>query len=236
MNGPSAEGPDSRALRGFLRMPMVGSQSESDTPRSDIRPARSLVFRAMRAAVLAGLAVVLLFAAGFVWFLWNVPGDEVTIEGKADGIAVLTGGASRIADAVELLAAGRGQRLLITGVYPATGEREIARLTPQYAAIFKCCVDLDRSAVNTVGNALETKRWATTRGFKSLIVVTSNYHIPRAMAELSHQLPGVRLIPYPVVNNKAGTVWSNSLIARLLFSEYVKYMVSVVRMQFEHQA
>lgn len=218
-------------------MPAIESQTEGDTPaRSTSAVRRGPFRRALRAAAFAALTPAVLFAAGFVWFLWNVPGDEVALDGKADGIAVLTGGASRIADAVELLAAGRGRRLLITGVNPATSEREIARLTPQYAAIFRCCVDFDRSAVNTVGNALETRRWAADRGFRSLIVVTSNYHIPRAMAELGHQLPGVRLIPYPVVTNKGGTVWSNGLIARLLFSEYVKYMVAVVRMQFEHQA
>lgn len=218
-------------------MPAIESQTEGDAPARGTGAVRRGPFRrAVRAAAFAALTAVALFAAGFVWFLWNVPGDEVALEGKADGIAVLTGGASRIADAVELLAAGRGRRLLITGVNPATSEREIARLAPQYSAIFRCCVDFDRSAVNTVGNALETRRWAADRGFKSLIVVTSNYHIPRAMAELAHQLPGVRLIPYPVVTNKGGTAWSNGLIARLLFSEYVKYMVAVVRMQFEHQA
>jgi uncharacterized SAM-binding protein YcdF (DUF218 family) len=219
-------------------MPAIGLQPGKDPPpaQGGTPASRGPFVRLLRAVALSALAVVGLFTAGFVWFLWNVPGDEIAIEGKADGIAVLTGGASRIADAVELLAAGRGQRLLITGVHPTTSEREIARLTPQYAKIFRCCVDLGRSAVNTVGNAMETRRWASDRGFKSLIVVTSNYHIPRAMAELSHQLPGVRLIPYPVVTNRGGTIWSNGIIARLLFSEYVKYMVAVVRMQFEHQA
>jgi uncharacterized SAM-binding protein YcdF (DUF218 family) len=219
-------------------MPAVETERGTDAPRErpEAHAPRSLFARLVRAAALLAAAALVLFGAGFIWFLWNVPGDEVAIEGKADGIAVLTGGASRIADAVELLAAGRGQRLLITGVHPATSEREIARLTPQYAKIFRCCVDLDRSALNTVGNAMETRRWATERGFKSLIVVTSNYHIPRAMAELSHQLPGVRLIAYPVVTNRGGTIWSNGIIARLLFSEYLKYMVAVVRMQFEHQA
>ena len=235
MNGPSGGGAGRQDLRDFLPMPAIDSETGSDAA-SGARSARSGFMRALRATVGTLLVAGFLFGAGFVWFLWNVPGDEIALEGKADGIAVLTGGASRIADAVELLAAGRGRRLLITGVNPTTSEREIARLTPQYAAIFRCCVDFDKSAINTVGNALETRRWAIDRGFKSLIVVTSNYHIPRAMAELAHQLPGVRLIPYPVVTNRGGTIWSNGLIARLLFSEYVKYMVAVVRMQFEHQA
>ena len=115
---------------------------------------------------------------------------------------VLTGGAFRINDALELLAAGRGQRLLITGVNPATRAREISRLMPEHRRWFSCCVDLDHSATNTIGNAIETRRWAKARGFKSLIVVTSNFHMPRAMAELAHQLPDVTLVPYPVVSDK----------------------------------
>ena len=107
---------------------------------------------------------------------------------------VLTGAASRIPDAIELLAAERGKRLLITGVHRDTSKREIARLTPLYARYFACCIDLDRSALNTFGNALEIKRWAREHNFNSLIVVTSNWHMPRAMAEVRHQLPDVTLI------------------------------------------
>ena len=220
-------------------MPAIESQTESPdggAAKATVKRARSPLARLVLAAVAALGIVFLLFFVGFVRFLWLVPGDEIVLEGKADGIAVLTGGASRIADAIELLAAGRGQRLLITGVNRTTNEREIARLTPQYAKTIKCCVDLDRSALNTVGNAAETKRWANERGFKSLIIVTSNYHIPRAMAELAHQLPGIRLVPYPVVTSKGGTIWSNGVIARLLFMEYLKYIVSVVRIQFEPTA
>ena len=111
----------------------------------------------------------------------------------------LTGAAGRIPDAIELLAAERGKRLLITGVHRDTRAREIARLTPLYAKYFRCCIDLGRDALNTFGNALETKRWAVEHNFNSLIVVTSNWHMPRAMAEIRHQLPFATLIAYPVV-------------------------------------
>ena len=101
-----------------------------------------------------------LLVAGFFWFVDKVPTREAQIDGNADGIVVLTGAASRIPDAIELLAAGRGQRLLITGVHRATSAKEIARLTPLYQRVFSCCVDLDRSALNTLGNATETRRYA----------------------------------------------------------------------------
>ena len=133
----------------------------------------------------------------------QIASEEVTLDSKADGIVVLTGAAARIPDAIELLADERGKRLLITGVHRTTSSREIARVTPLYSKYFTCCIDLDRSALNTFGNALETKRWAREHNFNSLIVVTSNWHMPRAMAELAHQLPDVTLIPYPVISEKS---------------------------------
>src|SRR3974390_1963073 len=165
-----------------------------------------------------------LLAGGFFWFVWHISGAGISRDRKADGIVVLTGAASRIPDAIQLLAAGRGRRLLITGVYRDTNAREIARLTPLYSKFFTCCIDLDKAALNTFGNAIEAKRWAREHNFSSLIVVTSNWHMPRAMAELGHQLPDVALISYPVISPRVKDEpwWSNLETAHLLFAEYLK--------------
>lgn len=183
----------------------------------------------------AGIVGALLLAVGFCWFAWNIPGEEALLGRKADGIVVLTGAASRIPDAIELLAAERGKRLLITGVHRATSASEIARLTPLYAKFFACCIDLDRSALNTFGNALEARRWARQHNFNSLIVVTSNWHMPRAMVEIGHQLPDATLIPYPVVSEraKAESWWSNADSMRLLAAEYLKYLFALTRMRLD---
>src|SRR6185437_5560028 len=183
----------------------------------------------------AGATGAVLLGAGFCWFVLSIPAEEVTLDRKADGIVVLTGAAARIPDAIELLAAERGKRLLISGVHRDTRAREIARLTPLYSKFFTCCIDLDRSALNTFGNALETKRWAREHNFNSLIVVTSNWHMPRAMAELKHQLPLAQLIAYPVVSEKAKSEswWSNAESVRLLLSEYVKYLLALTRMRVD---
>jgi uncharacterized SAM-binding protein YcdF (DUF218 family) len=209
-------------------MAAIGSRPDLRTP--------SLFARALRFFAVVFSLVLMLAILSFLWFIWQIPKEEVQLDAKADGIVVLTGGSSRISDAVELLASKRGRRLLISGVHPTTGQQEITRLMPEYKKIFDCCVDLDRSALNTVGNATETRRWAKERGFTSLIVVTSNYHIPRAMAELSHQLPDVSLIAFPVVTHRLSEMWQNETTAKLLFFEYLKYMVAQVRMRLDSLA
>jgi len=188
----------------------------------------------VRLAVLCGIAIVL----GFVGFVWLLPSGEVALSQNADGIVVLTGGASRVTDALELIAAHRGQRLLITGVNPGTTTADIAHQVGGFDRLLACCVDLDYSAINTLGNAVETRRWALDRGFRSLIIVTSAYHMPRALAEIAHQLPEATLIPFPVVSDRLRVEpwWSNSATTRLVLSEYFKYLFAKVRMRFDSAA
>jgi uncharacterized SAM-binding protein YcdF (DUF218 family) len=216
---------------------MVGPNTDDGAvgaPRPAEKPAeapRSLLRRLGRTTLALCAAAGVLLGLGFLWFIWRVPVNEVTLEQNADGIVALTGGASRIADAIELLASGRGKRLLISGANRSTNSNEISRLNPEFERWVRCCVDIDRS-LNTLGNAIETRRWAESRGFRSLIVVTSNYHMPRALAEIAHQLPGVLLVPFPVVTDRLRTErwWSSSTTARLMLSEYVKYIFAKLRM------
>ncbi|MEJ0078839.1 MAG: YdcF family protein [Alphaproteobacteria bacterium] len=199
------------------------------------KPARRPLRGLARGAFVFALAILAAIGGGFVWFVWHVPATEVTLNRNADGIVAMTGGASRIPDAIELLAAGHGKRLLISGVHRTTSLAEIARNNPRYEALVNCCVDLDHSAINTVGNAIETRRWARDRGFTSLIVVTSAYHMPRTMAELELQMPDIALVPFPVVTEKLRNEpwWASGPTARLILSEYAKFVVAQLRMRIE---
>jgi uncharacterized SAM-binding protein YcdF (DUF218 family) len=191
--------------------------------------------RAVRCSYASPVVALAVLTGGFLWFAFQVAREESPLDGVADGIVALTGGASRISDAVELLASGRGRRLLITGVGPTTNTAELMRLAPDHQRWFGCCIDLDYSAANTVGNAVETKRWARERGFRSLVVVTSGYHMPRAMLEIGHRLPDVTLIPFPVVTGqrRAESWWYHPGAARILVSEYLKFLVAAARIRFE---
>ena len=187
--------------------------------------------RGARILLLCVLGVVALFGTDFWRFVNKMPVEEIAPTRNADGIVALTGGAFRINDALDLLAAGRGQRVLISGVNPQTRSREISSLVPEHQRWFDCCVDLDYSATNTIGNAVETRRWVKARNFHSVIVVTANFHMPRAMVELARQLPDVALVPFAVVSDKVRveTWWDNPETARLLFLEYLKYTVARAR-------
>jgi uncharacterized SAM-binding protein YcdF (DUF218 family) len=189
---------------------------------------------AVRGAIVLALALGFVGAGvGFVGFLSQLRGSEEKPARSADGIVVLTGGSSRVSDAMELLAGGYGKRLLISGVHPTNSVSDISRTLPDNHKLLTCCVDLDRSAIDTRGNAAETRRWAKERGFKSLIVVTSNYHMPRAIVELSHTMPDVTLIPFAVVGDKWRDEpwWTSGATLRLLLSEYAKYVAAEMRVR-----
>ena len=191
--------------------------------------------RIRAAAVKLAVLGAILLVIGFGVFIWLLPDEQVTLDRSADGIVVLTGGTARVSDALELMASGHGKRLLITGVNPGTTTGDIARQVVDYDRILNCCVDLDYSALNTLGNAVEARRWALDHNFRSLIIVTSAYHMPRALAEFAHQLPDVSLIPFPVVSDKLRIEpwWSNSATTRLVLSEYLKFLFAKLRMHFD---
>ncbi len=188
-------------------------------------------------AALATLGLVLCLAVGLGFFVFVASIDryERSPSDRADAIVALTGGAERIGDAIDLLAKGYGGRLLITGVNERTSREEIARLNPGQRRLFDCCVDLDYRARNTIGNAIETRRWMRDNRFRSLIVVTSNYHMPRTLLELDNVLPAARKVPFAVVHGAAHpeSWWRHPGTARLLASEYLKFVIGWVRTRLE---
>lgn len=214
--------------------PSTASASEFERPTAGLRrPVRTLLLRlAIVGAVLAVPAL-----GGFALFVRSLQFEEREPAVQADGIVALTGGSKRIEDAIDLLSKGFARRLLISGVNERTGRDEIERLSPSRREVVQCCVDLGYQARDTVGNAAEIRGWARGHGFRSLIVVTSNYHLPRALTELDRALPEVRLVPYAVVPEAAlSEGWrAGSIRARLLASEYAKFVAVWLRTRWPGQ-
>ena len=217
----------SRAPAPARRQPDLPGQAP--TARSGLGPT------AKASLGLAGSGAVALFCCCLT-FVACLERDERVPQGRADGIVALTGGAQRIGDAIDLLANGYGRRLLITGVNERTSRDEIARLNPTQRHWIDCCVDLDYRARNTIGNAIETRRWMRQHRFSTVTVVTSNYHMPRTMVELDHALMGAdRVVPHPVIAEgfDPDSWWHHPSSAKLLASEYLKFLVAWVRTRFE---
>lgn len=206
-----------------------------ETAAAAPRPRRRL--RRLGLALLAGTGLGgAALGLGFLGFVDGLARMERVPPDRADGIVVLTGGAQRIGDAIDLLASGYGRRLLITGVNERTSRDEIARLNPTQSDLIACCVDLDYRARNTIGNAIETRRWMRLHRFNTVAVVTSNYHMPRTLIELDHVLEGAdHVIPHPVVAEgfDAARWWHCAATARLLAAEYAKFLVAWLRTRFE---
>lgn len=195
---------------------------------------KSLARRILGAGFWSVATFCLLGFLGFLGFVYSIDRVEQIPETRADGIVAMTGGAQRIGDAIDLLAKGYAKRLLISGVNEKTSRDQISRLNPGQRQLFDCCVDLDYRARNTIGNAIETRRWADRHGFATIIVVTSNYHMPRTLTELNHALPNLQKIPYAV----SATIdphdwWHNPATAKVLASEYLKLLAVWLRTRFE---
>lgn len=195
------------------------------------------------ASTIRALGIVLVVAtgcvaAGFVAFAVSLSTAEPNRVAKADAIVVLTGGADRISQGLDLLERGKGRRLLISGVHHQTTPRALARLSPGSRKLFSCCVDVGYRAQDTIGNASETREWVRQRGFKRLIVVTSNYHMLRSLAELRLVLPDVELLPY-AVNPPSLEVehwWSHHPTREVLTREYFKLLPAMARSTFQRIA
>jgi len=181
----------------------------------------------------AGLVALLIWTVGLLAFADRIarltPAQPAE---PADGVVALTGGSDlRLRAATDLLESGMGKRLLVSGVNPRVSRNQIWGMTGAAKPLFDCCVDLDFTAANTIGNARETARWAHAMGYHSLILVTADYHTPRATLELKAMAPDVRVVAYPVVTpDLDARHWQDTNIgARRMMSEYVKYLVALGR-------
>lgn len=143
-------------------------------------------------ARLIGLAAVL-WSLGFAAFMLTLaqPADpRIT----TDAIVVPTGGPGRIPRGLELIEARRAKRMLVTGVATGVRKADLAAANGHPAAI-ACCVDLGPEAVDTRSNAEETSRWMRERGYRSVRLVTADWHMARARMELGETLdPRIRII------------------------------------------
>jgi uncharacterized SAM-binding protein YcdF (DUF218 family) len=164
------------------------------------------------------LSLLLLFyAVGFVLFAFTLGRPAPASVKPTDAAIVLTGGSGRIEHAIDVLDQGKAKRLLVAGVDPAVTKSDIARRVPGKRRLLTCCVDLGSESVDTRSNAEEAERWLDRRRFKSIRLITSDWHMRRARYEFRKTLGDeVRVVPDAVRSEPRFIT---------LFAEYNKYVL-----------
>ncbi|MEM9262191.1 MAG: YdcF family protein [Pseudomonadota bacterium] len=190
--------------------------------------------------LLASTALAILaIGFGFVFFAKSVTASTDQIadptslvrQGSRTGLVVFTGGHDRIPSALKLLNRTEGARLLISGVNPDVTRQDLSELWSEVSTRFDCCVDLGKEATSTVGNATEAEGWVQSHQFDRIVVITSDYHMPRALLETKRRVTNIDVIGYPVDSSmaggpKGGRQW------RTMFLEYIKFLAASIGLTF----
>ena len=159
--------------------------------------------------------VLLVYVLGYAVFAVMLPSPAD--DRRTDAIVVLTGAAKRIERGLDLLERKRAARMLVSGVDKPVRPAELAEQYKEHKRLFSCCIDLGWEAIDTRSNAEEVSRWVEKRGFRSVRLVTTDWHMPRARFEIARQLPdGVAIVGDAVESNPSFTQ---------LFTEYNKYLL-----------
>jgi uncharacterized SAM-binding protein YcdF (DUF218 family) len=191
-------------------------------------------------AVWSTLLLIVIWAACMIGFARIIDSYTLADDINSDGIVVLTGGGGRVEHGLELLATHRGKALFISGVGKEVPMGDLIHKAPSVlreilSVASAGSITLGHEATNTIGNAQESIDWIKKRRYTSVMLVTADYHMPRALAEFKAGLPGdVKLIPAPVkTGNYAGLSWVSEPQSRnLILGEFHKLIAAKLRHWF----
>ena len=173
----------------------------------------------------------LAWGGGLFAFAAAIPSVVADTTTRTEAIVVLTGGSGRLSTGLELLSGEKARKLFVSGVYRGLDVAKLLELSKATPEEFECCVSIGHSADNTAGNAKETAAWLKGQGFRSLRLVTSGYHMPRALLEFRHVLGDAELVIHPVFsdNVKQDRWWAWPGTSSLIVSEYNKFLIAWTR-------
>ena len=189
----------------------------------------SFIPNSIQTALLGLLVVLGLALASFQKFVLTLPNDDTKLSAPIDGLVVATGGQLRIQKGVELLAGGKADRMLISGVGKGITKellKENLAISNLQARFFDCCVEIEFTATDTNGNAQATFEWMQKHALDDILLVSANYHLPRAELIFKQYLPE-NSVYFQAVNPpdlKLSAWYSNWQTTRLLLKEYLKYI------------
>ena len=164
-----------------------------------------------------GSLLLIFYGLGFALFGVTIGEPAAAGAKPTDGIVVITGGTGRIEHAVEMLAKGRGKRLLVAGADPSVTKADLVHRLGGRKRLVQCCVDLGSESVDTRSNAEETRRWLERQRFRSVRLITSDWHMRRARYEFRRELSKEYKVVPDAVRSEPGFM--------TLFGEYNKYLL-----------
>ena len=173
------------------------------------------------------ILLLIVYLYSFLKYLSNI-NDQLSLKNNMSNIVVITGGVGRIKAGIDLLSNSDNTRLLISGVGKGVTR---ADLLPTNFSLYSKRVDLGYFADSTLGNALETKDWVKRNNFDNIILVTDNWHVPRAKLLFEEAMPEVKISVYPVFQYREGTSKKPYLPKNILFlfKEHLKYLISHIQ-------
>ena len=166
---------------------------------------------------------LILILSHFIFFLSQVKNFKSNYSAftSIDSIVVLTGDKFRISKGMEILSNGIGEKLLLSGVNKNIKLINIKNEFLKYKNFFDCCVDIDNISSNTFENSRETFLWLKKNKYISVLIVSSDYHMPRVKLEFERFFESQNTYYHPVnSNNDVNNIGK----IKKLFFEYVKYM------------
>lgn len=191
-------------------------------------------FRLLNSLFTLTMIVVLTWTIGLYVFSLVIQKttEESFLENKKfEALIVLTGGQNRIDTALTLFEAGFSDRLFISGVTQPQSLQQKIDANENLRGRQECCIVLDEIAADTIGNATESKKWLDANDIHSILLVTSNYHMPRSLLEFKKQNPDLVITPYAIeaTNVPLDRWWQRDGTRRLIFSEYNKFLFSAAK-------
>lgn len=175
-------------------------------------------------------SLALFWLGGYFWYINNLAKQQINPTEITDAIVVLTGGQNRLNVAGKLLEDEMAAKLYVSGVDEKVTRAELLGLLGSSRELAECCIESGNEAIDTVGNAIETMQWVGVNDIKSLRVVTSLEHMPRAMVEFRRFMPDIKFVEHPVGR------WRPENINYLnLSQEFSKYIVSLLRARASDQ-
>lgn len=181
----------------------------------------------------AGL-IALVWAGGLVWFVETLPKTVADPETRTDALVVLTGGRGRLEAGLELLDRRMGGRLFVSGVFPGMDVRKLLDVFREGDRNLENLVSIG-TAPDTITNAAETVEWMERSRFRDMRLVTSAYHMPRALMEFRAAMPDRNIIANPVFTDhvKQRDWWAWPGTTALMIEEYNKYLLAWLRLKME---